>query len=94
MYMEEQNAFKVGRVTTSMIKCAHGCNHCGKRDAMINDHMVEAICPRCEMTETWEHVAQCKENNNGRKAFAKDLIETLMKKKPKDVTDNSVISFA
>ena len=50
--LEARNAFKVGKVTRSMIKCVYGYNHYGQRDAMINEEMVEAICPRCEMIET------------------------------------------
>ena len=91
--IEARNAFRVGKVTTSMIKCAHGYNHYGQRDAMINENMVEATCPRCEMIETWEHVVQCRENSRGRKAFAKDLVEKLMKKKPKEVKEEVVMSF-
>ena len=75
------------------MKCTHGCNHYGQRDAMINEHMVEATCPRCEMVETWEHVTQCSENIRGRKAFAKDLVEKLIKKKPKEVKEEVVMSF-
>ena len=91
--IEARNAFKVGRVTTAMLKCVYGYNHYGQRDAIINENMVEEICPRCEMRETWEHVIQCSENKKGRPMFVKDLIETLMKSKPKEVAEDDIISF-
>ena len=47
-----RNTFKVGRVIISMIKYVYGYNHYGKRDKMINDYMVETICPRCELIKT------------------------------------------
>ena len=49
--IEARNAFKVGRVTTVMIKCIYGYNHFGKRDAMINKNMVDSTCPRCDIDE-------------------------------------------
>ena len=45
--IEARNTFRVGKITTSMIKCAHGHNHYGQRDAMINLKKKEATCPRC-----------------------------------------------
>ena len=60
---------------------------------MINDYIVEARCPRCEMIETWEHVLQCNENKKGRPAFVKDLMETLIKNKSKEVNEDEIMSF-
>ena len=91
--IEARNAFKVGKVTTSMLKCVYGCNHYSQHDAMINDYIVEARCPRCEMIETWEHVLQCNENKKGRPAFVKDLMETLIKNKSKEVNEDKIMSF-
>jgi len=91
--LEARNAFKGGKVTTSMIKCVYGYNHYGQRDVMINDEMIDSRCPRCDMTETWEHVVQCNENKHGRPEFARDLMETLLKKKSTDVNDDEIISF-
>ena len=50
--MEGSNAFRIGKVTTSIIKHAHGCDHCELRDTIINDNMVKATCLRCENIET------------------------------------------
>jgi len=91
--IEARNAFKIGKVTPSMLKCVYGYNHYGQRDAMINDYMVEAICPRCEMIETWEHVLKCNENKKGRPAFAEDLIETLIKNTSKEVNEDEIFTF-
>ena len=60
---------------------------------MINDYIVEARCPRCEMIETWEHVLQCNENKKGRPVFVKDLMETLIKNKSKEVNEDEIMSF-
>ena len=53
--------FLAKEVTPSMIKCVHGYNHYGLRDALINNDMVEAHCLRCNRTETWDHVVKCQE---------------------------------
>ena len=50
--IEARNLFKIGKVTTSMIKCAHRFNHYGLREAMINNNMVETAYPRCKKIET------------------------------------------
>ena len=48
--VEARNAFS--NCTTSMIKCSYRYNHYSLRDALINDNMIEAICPRCYQIET------------------------------------------
>ena len=78
--IEARNAFKIGKVTPSMMKCAHGYNHYGVREAMINNNMVDSMCPRCEQVETWDHVIKCKETRRLRKDFVEDLLITLVKK--------------
>ena len=83
--MEARNDFKIGKVTTSMIKCAHGHNHYGLREAMINNNMVEATCPRCEKVETWNHVIKCEKTIALRKQFIKELVIELARNKPKEV---------
>ena len=35
--MEARNIFKIRKAAISMIKHSHGFNHCGLRDAMINE---------------------------------------------------------
>ena len=40
--VEARNMFLSKKVTPSMIKCAHGHNHCGLRDALINNDMGKA----------------------------------------------------
>jgi len=42
-----RNAFNSKKVTTSMMTCAHGFNHYGLRDTLINKNMIDAYCPRC-----------------------------------------------
>ena len=76
-----------------MIKCAHGYNHYGLREAMINDCVVEAQCPRCEQVETWDHVIKCRETISLRKEFVKDLVVKLVQNKPEDVNVEAIMSF-
>lgn len=45
---EAKNAFQNKKVTASIIKCAHGHNHYGVRNAKINNNMVDESCPRCD----------------------------------------------
>ena len=80
------------------MKCFQGrksnnMNHYGKRDEIINDYMVEAICLRCKLIETWEHIMQCNANKRRRPAFAKDLLETLLKNEPKNAKEDVIILF-
>ena len=72
-----------------MIKYVYGYNHYGKRDKMINDYMVETICPRCELIKTQEYVIQY-DIKRGRLAFAKDLIETFAEDIMKYVRNNNI----
>ena len=41
---EARNAFKIGEVTPSLIKCAHGFNHYSLRDSLINNNIIEEYC--------------------------------------------------
>ena len=47
-----RNTFKIGKVTISIIKYAHRFNYYGLREAMINNNIVEATCPRYKKVET------------------------------------------
>ena len=91
--MEERNTFQTGKVTTSMIKCAHGFNHYGLREAIINDDMVESMCPWCEKVETWDHVIKCQNTIEIRKEFIKEIVIELARNKPKEVHIEEIMSF-
>ena len=52
--MEARKVFKSG-VSSSMLKCAYGYNHCGTKQKIINENKTE-MCPRCSEIETWGHV--------------------------------------
>ena len=91
--LEARNAFKVGKVTILMIKYIYGYNHYSQWDIMINEYMVEATYPRCDLIETWEHVLHCNKNKKGKPGFTKDFIKTLFKKKSKEVKEDEVMSF-
>ena len=75
-----------------MIKCLHGYNHCGLRDAMINDSMVEATCSRCESIETYNHIIKCNKIPM-RKEFIAELLIELMKSKSENRDADSILSF-
>ena len=74
------------------MKCAHGFNHFGLRDSMINDNMVEAYCPRCESVEKWDHVVKCSETIDMRKTFMEKLLVEILKNKD-EVEVNLTMSF-
>ena len=50
--IKARNAFTKTRVTTAMIKCAHGINPYGIRMDMINKKEYGNECPRCSEDET------------------------------------------
>ena len=45
--VKARSAFKTKKTPLSMIKCAHGCNHYGERDAIMNKDITNQECPRC-----------------------------------------------
>jgi len=91
--MEARNAFSTGEVTTAMIKLAHGFNHYGLRDAMINDQMFDATCPRCEETETWDHVIKCRKTLQMRRQFIMKLVIELARNKSEEIHVEEIMSF-
>ena len=64
----------------SVIKCAHGCNHYGIRNAMTNDDLTEKECPRCNAIETWNDVIRCPIVQEMQKDFIIGSAEQLFKK--------------
>lgn len=92
--MKARNAFATGKASTSMIKCAHGFNHYGLREAIINNNMVEAACLRIEKVEIWDHVIKCEKTIKLRKKFIKESVIELAQKKPKEEHVEAIISFA
>ena len=89
--VEARNTFK--KCTTSMIKCSHGCNHCGLRDALMNGNMVEATCPRCGQIESWDHIVKCDDTKSNRAEFIRNLMLELVSRKPDSVDVNEIMSF-
>ena len=76
--MEARNTFKVGEVSTAMMKFAHGYNHYGVRDAMVNSNMIEETCPRCDVPETWDYVIKCPSTIPIRRKFVRELVVELV----------------
>ena len=91
--MEVRNSFQMSKVTISMIKYAHGYNHHRLRDAMINNYVVEAHCPRCNLVEIWDHIIKCRETISLRKEFIKGLVVELVKNKLEDINMEVIMSF-
>ena len=86
---EARNVFNSRNITTSIIKCAHGCNHFGLRDLMISNNMIETYCPRYQMVETWD-IVKCDETMQLRKEFIEKLLLQLLKNKG-DIDVNEII---
>ena len=76
-----------------MMKFAHGFNHYGARDEMINNKMIDAICPRCELLESWDHVIKCRATIPLRRQFIKELVVELVRKKSDEVHVEEIMSF-
>ena len=89
---EARNVFKTQNVTTSMIKCAHGFNHFGLRDSLINNKMAEEYCPRCDMIETWDHVVKCSRTIEKRKKFIQSMLLEMLQNR-EDVAVNDIMSM-
>ena len=89
---EARNVFNSKKVTTSMMKCAHGFNHYGLRDSLINNNMIDDSCPRCQEVETWDHVIKCKETIKLRKEFIQKILLELLKNRER-VDVNEIMSF-
>jgi len=75
--LEARNSFKHKDITPSVIKCMHGYNHYGVRDALINGKTTGIDCPRCNHDETWEHVIKCKSVRHMQRQFLKELYQEL-----------------
>ena len=91
--IEARNAFMAGKVTTAMIKFVHGFNHYGLRDAMVNEQMFEATCPRCESVETWEHIIKCQATIHLRRTFIRNLVVELARNKSDQIHVEEIMSF-
>ena len=50
--VKERSSFKINKIATSMIKCAHGHNHYGERETLMNKHVTNQDCLRCNGTES------------------------------------------
>jgi len=72
--LEAQNASRSNDIIPSIVKYAHGFNHFGLRDSMINNNMIEAYCSRFHSLETWDYVVKCDETIELRKKFIKTLL--------------------
>lgn len=91
--IKARNAFTKTRVTTAMIKCAHGINPYGIRMDMINKKEYGNECPRCSEDETWEHVIKCRKTINIRKEFIKTLVKEMSEKCPTDIDQDEILSL-
>ena len=75
--VEARNSFLKSKVTTSMIKCAHGINPYGVRNKMISKKTIGNKCPRYSEVETWDHIIKCKETIPLRREFVKKILKEL-----------------
>ena len=76
--VKARSAFKIKKITTSMIKCAHGHNHYGETHTLINKDVKNQECPTCNEIESWDHVIKCKHTRQMRVECVKELTISLM----------------
>ena len=91
--LEARNAFKNKEVTASVIKCAHGFNHYGVRNAMINNNLTEKECPRCNAIETWDHVIRCPKVRNMQREFIAETAKELFKKNKGKISKDDMLDM-
>ena len=91
--VKARSAFKINKITMSMMKCAHGCNHCGERYLMMNKDITNQECPRFNEIEQWDHLIRCKNARHVRVEHVKDLTISLMKCKNRKVDAEEILSF-
>ena len=91
--VKARSVFKINKITTPMIKCAHGRNHYGEIDRLTNDDVTNQECPRCDETESWDHVNKCKHTKKIRVEHAKELTISLMQCKNRKVDAEEFFSF-
>ena len=61
--LEVRNGFYSSKVTTSMIKCANGLNHCRLQHEMINNNLIDANGLQWNQVEKWDCATKCNETN-------------------------------
>ena len=76
-----------------MIKCTHGHNNHGERDAMMSKDIKNQECPRCNGIESWDHVIKCKNTRHMRVEHVKILTVSLMKCENRKVDAEEILSF-
>ena len=76
-----------------MKKCAHGHNHYGERDALINKDVTNQECPRCNETESWDQVLKYKNTMKMHVEHAKESTISLMQCKNRKVDAEEILSF-
>lgn len=91
--LEARRTFNSKEVTPSIIKCAHGFNHYGVRDALINKGLTEEECPRCNQVETWDHVIKCGKVRSLQREFVKETTEELLKQKNEKVEEETILEM-
>ena len=74
-------------MTVSAMKCYHGCNHCGERCKIINKRALPYECPSCSEKETWENVAQCRNEVSMIAEFVLEFNKYLNKVQVEGVSD-------
>ena len=91
--LEAREAFKSNEVTPSIIKCVHGYNQYGVRDAMINGRLTDMECPRCNEIETWDHVIKCRSVRHMQREFIKNLTIDLVKENKARIDEEKILNL-
>jgi len=78
---------------SSMISCAHGFNHYGVRDVLINNNMKSNECPRCSKIEMWDHVIKCVKTKEIRRNYIIQMTIALLKNKEEYISHNVIFNM-
>ena len=89
--VEARNSFR--NCATSIIKYLYRYDHCGLRDALIDNNMIEAICSRCFEIETWENIIKHSKSKVKRVEFVMKMMSEMIKCKPKDIEIDKIMLF-
>ena len=75
----------------SVIKCAHGCNQCRDRDAIINRKLTGIEYLKCNKVETWDYVIKCKDLRHVQRQFIRNLAKELLKINKRKVDEEIIL---
>ena len=76
-----------------MIKCAHGCNYYGARDAMISGRETGEEYLHCSNVETRDHAINCREVKSLQREFVKKTAEDLFRLNAQNIEEETILNM-